>query len=376
MLSVSFPSGARAQELLGIIKGSEGPVTVDRPTPPPGRVVTVKAGSQEDVFEGDVIKTGLGAKALILLKDQTEITLGEEAEFEVTNVLFDPTAGQRSTTVRVLHGLARAVVPPIPNQKESVFTIETPTAVIGVRGSEGVADVENENTKFYCLDDTWRARNSDPNVPGDVPCPPKHFTEVSSGKAPTKALLIPAALLLQLQLATTLSSVAGAGGAAGVGAGTVAAGAGALGVAGAVTGIVLSQDNNKQNEENPPPGESCPDTGDLADTTLNTRQVVLQVWDDGDDENEDVIDLQVNGNSIVTDLTLTFAKQDIPVSFDCGLNELTVTGKSSIFKGVVSMALSFPAANVIEGTAEYTSKEFWIDEPFPNSVTKKVKVVK
>ena len=168
---------AAGQEVLGVLTASQGEVSISRPSPPPGRVLAVRAGVREQLFAGDVVKTGADALAKLLLRDDSLITLGEDSELEVTEALFEPAASKRSTTVKLLHGVARAVIPPVdsPNP-DSRFTIETRTAVVGVRGSEGGCQIAERvvekgdkkekrwATKCCSRLDKWRMFHKDKTV--------------------------------------------------------------------------------------------------------------------------------------------------------------------------------------------------------------------
>jgi hypothetical protein len=324
IIIIFLPKPVTAQEIIGQLVESEGQVSIDRPLPLPGQVIPVSAGAKEDLFEGDVVKTGLKSKAKIVLQDDSEIVLGEDGEMEIVQALFEPAAGRRSTTVRVFHGLARAVIPPIPNQKESSFTFETPTAVMGVRGSVGVTQVETEKAVLFCVEDTWKAKNIDPDVEGVAECPPEHMTEITKGKPPTKAVLIPAGLLAPILLQTTLGTTATAGG--GIGLGTAAATAGVLGgVAGGTLAIIELADDGGTG------GNGCKDTGESSNTIVNKRHITLSVRDwfniDGDR-----IDLVVNGVTILSNVELTGVGQDVEVDLNCGVNtvDMVITDEGSV----------------------------------------------
>jgi hypothetical protein len=159
-------SPAGAQEQLGILTAFKGDVSVVR-TAQPGQ--PVKANVQDKLFQGDVVRTGVGGTAKVLLKDDTLLTVGEETELEIAQALFEPAAGRRSTTVKLLHGVARAVVLPLENpHPDSRFSFDTPTAVIGVRGSEGACRVIRKDnrwkTKCCSRRDVWEVENKDPSV--------------------------------------------------------------------------------------------------------------------------------------------------------------------------------------------------------------------
>lgn len=196
-------ASAQQTEPLGMLTASQGEVSISRPEPPPGRVVKVRAGAMEQLFAGDVVKTGLNAKAKLLLSDESLITLGEESELEVTQALFEPAVGRRSTTVRLLHGLARSVVPPIAPHPESRFTVETPTAVLGVRGSELIVQV-NAETLAICAEGACDAQNADPAIRVVVNMKSGQYSIIRPGEPPTDPSPVSPALLERLRRLTTL----------------------------------------------------------------------------------------------------------------------------------------------------------------------------
>jgi hypothetical protein len=196
-------ASAQQTEPLGMLTASQGEVSISRPEPPPGRVVKVRAGAMEQLFAGDVVKTGLNAKAKLLLSDESLITLGEGSELEVTKALFEPAVGRRSTTVRLLHGLARSVVPPIAPHPESRFTVETPTAVLGVRGSELIVQV-NAETLAICAEGACDAQNADPAIRVVVNMKSGQYSIIRPGEPPTDPSPVSPALLERLRRLTTL----------------------------------------------------------------------------------------------------------------------------------------------------------------------------
>ena len=201
-------AAAQQSEPLGTVAASQGEVSIARAAPPPGQVVPVRAGVPEQIFEGDVVKTGLNAKARLLLRDDSFLTLAEETELEITKALYEPAAGLRSTTVRLLHGVARAVVPPNAPHPDSRFTMETPTAVIGVRGSELILQV-NEETLAICAQGPCEAGNVDPTIQVVVNLKAGQYTIVRPGERPTDPRPVPPRLLERLRRLTTIIQEAG-----------------------------------------------------------------------------------------------------------------------------------------------------------------------
>lgn len=183
---LAAPSGA--QDYLGILTAAQGNVAIVRAAQP-GQATPAKVRDQ--LFEGDIVQTDVGAKAKILLRDDTLLTVGEETELEITQALFEPAAGRRSTTVKILHGVARAVVLPLENpHPESKFSFDTPTAVIGVRGSEGACRVIRKDqdkkwiTKCCSRRDDWEVENKDTSLDKRrLKLPERNCTECELGES-------------------------------------------------------------------------------------------------------------------------------------------------------------------------------------------------
>lgn len=87
------------------------------------------AGSS--VLVGDVIDTGPGGSAQLVFGDDTKIAVGPNARFEVVEALFNR-GGSSRFTVTALRGSFRFISGRSPS---SSYSINTPTATIGIRGT-------------------------------------------------------------------------------------------------------------------------------------------------------------------------------------------------------------------------------------------------
>lgn len=90
--------------------------------------------------EADSIKTGATGKAKIVLSDGSVLTIGPLSMFYIKNVSEDRETGDRSANFELEEGAVRAKVAKL--QGGSTFTIETPTAVAGVRGTDFVVEMK------------------------------------------------------------------------------------------------------------------------------------------------------------------------------------------------------------------------------------------
>ena len=93
-----------------------------------------------DLEIGDILRTGSGSAAKVLLVDETMLTLGESPELEIESFLIGSGALRDPSVLRLLKGRARVVIGEAfggPTRVE----MHTPTAVIGVKGSAYFAEL-------------------------------------------------------------------------------------------------------------------------------------------------------------------------------------------------------------------------------------------
>jgi hypothetical protein len=91
--------------------------------------------ANSDLFFRDRCRTGDGARLEARLKDGTQLTLGEHANFVVDEFVYDPAKSRRELAVRVAKGAFLYVGGLIEGGPGARVRISTPTAAIGVRGT-------------------------------------------------------------------------------------------------------------------------------------------------------------------------------------------------------------------------------------------------
>lgn len=88
------------------------------------------------VFETDIIGTGVDSKLHLLFLDDTELTIGENAEFSVKNFTYQPENNRENkATLSFLRGAFLFVSGQVAKINKPDVTIETPVATIGIRGT-------------------------------------------------------------------------------------------------------------------------------------------------------------------------------------------------------------------------------------------------
>lgn len=176
------------------------------------QVEMVKLG--ESVLFQDLYETKEKAKLKLLFHDDSILSLGENTRLQITENIYDPGQGRRSTVVDMLSGSVRALVGKIFGGPGSRFEIHTSSAVAAARGTyfivwtfeRGGADP----TGVVNIGDSGKVevKNADSQVVGSVILGRNEFTVVDSGLPPSLPVVIDTAMLNSLLLSTEVKDQA------------------------------------------------------------------------------------------------------------------------------------------------------------------------
>ncbi|EJM99711.1 FecR domain-containing protein [Herbaspirillum sp. YR522] len=131
---------ARAQQATqaGIVKVLTGQVTVQRQ----GQDNVASVGLK--LYPGDRVVTGADAAAGITLRDDTLMSIGPGSSFVLEDFAFNESAGEGRIAVRLAKGTLRYVSGLIGKHSPSSQQVATPTATIGIRGTDFIVEVADE----------------------------------------------------------------------------------------------------------------------------------------------------------------------------------------------------------------------------------------
>jgi|KBSMisStandDraft_5_1062788.scaffolds.fasta_scaffold56179_3 ferric-dicitrate binding protein FerR (iron transport regulator) len=129
-LSVLFVSGSAFADKIGVaavvtnsVQGSSPPRAL---------------GVGNDVFSTEKIRTGESSAAQLLFLDSTSVSLAARSELTLDRFVYDPGRGVGNVVVTTGKGAFRFVT---GSQNPTNYSIKTPVATIGVRGT--IVDVHN-----------------------------------------------------------------------------------------------------------------------------------------------------------------------------------------------------------------------------------------
>jgi len=92
-------------------------------------------GLNTSVILNETVSTGAAARLEVTFKDNTRLTLGENARLTLDRYVFNPAAGRGTIRFRVV-GAFRFLSGQLSKLARSDVSVTTPVATIGVRGTE------------------------------------------------------------------------------------------------------------------------------------------------------------------------------------------------------------------------------------------------
>jgi len=129
---------ASAASPIGLVKVTEGLATVQRGD------ATLRAHLGLALQEGDVLRTGADGRMGVVLRDDTRLSLAPESEIQITHFVFAPAEGHLALVVKMASGVMAFVSGSIAKLSHDAVRIETPVAILGVRGTQFLAKVETQ----------------------------------------------------------------------------------------------------------------------------------------------------------------------------------------------------------------------------------------
>jgi len=106
-----------------------------------GSVFVVRGGAAEPaqagqmVYAADTLRTGADGRLGVTLNDDTRVSLGPSSELRLDRFAYAPAESQLALVLRVVRGVAAYVSGRIAKLAPDAIRLETPSAIVGVRGT-------------------------------------------------------------------------------------------------------------------------------------------------------------------------------------------------------------------------------------------------
>ncbi len=129
LLVGSSPVQAQQASAAGRVKVASGTAFVVRD----GRPIAAAPG--QVVLEADVLRTGADGRLGVTLNDDTRLSLGPTSEVRVDRFSYASTDGGLRLVLKFVRGVTTYVSGRIAKLSPDAVRLETPSAIVGVRGT-------------------------------------------------------------------------------------------------------------------------------------------------------------------------------------------------------------------------------------------------
>jgi len=127
--ALATPVIAQERPVAGRIKVSTGAAFIVRD----GAEIPAQLG--QNVFEADGLRTGGDGKIGVTLNDDTRLSLGPNSELKLERFTYAPAESTFGLALRFVKGAATYVSGRIAKLAPDSIRLETPAAIVGVRGT-------------------------------------------------------------------------------------------------------------------------------------------------------------------------------------------------------------------------------------------------
>lgn len=144
----------------------------------------VKIGDTIEV--NSTIKTAHNAKAQLLFKDKTVVTLGRDSEFKVNEYIFDMQRSKMRVKMRFKRGFFKTITGKIGHIAPKSYVMKTSNSTIGFRGTHLLMKLTEKEEFIACTQGLIEVRV----VGKDIEVPQDRFIRVTSSQAPSKVQIL------------------------------------------------------------------------------------------------------------------------------------------------------------------------------------------
>ncbi|OGQ57179.1 MAG: hypothetical protein A3J24_00255 [Deltaproteobacteria bacterium RIFCSPLOWO2_02_FULL_53_8] len=210
-----FAGYASAASIAGTMSFVQGTVFVMKETK---RNIFVQASVGDKLAEGDIIKTTKGSKAQVTLGDGSVIHIAANSQMQLKQYMVDRNRAERKIVVATTEGKLRFVVSKVVKAaataeskwKTSEFTVETPTAVAGIQGTDFVVTVSRGHTNVAVFEGYVKIGNASYLIKGSITLSANQSSTVKKDETPSEVKTVTDAQKNLMQLETTKQEQASA----------------------------------------------------------------------------------------------------------------------------------------------------------------------
>lgn len=133
----SLTARAAGGEAIGFVKTAHGDAMISTDSN------LVKAESGTPLYFGSMLKTGRESSLGVTFIDNTVMSFGPDTEVTINEYLYNPAKGNLKLAASIIKGTLHYISGVIAKLKPEAVTVNTPTGIIGVRGTRFAVKAED-----------------------------------------------------------------------------------------------------------------------------------------------------------------------------------------------------------------------------------------
>ena len=143
------------------------------------------------LYKGDILVTLAGARMQLKLNDESIITMVSNTRLTINKSVFDRAKKRFVSFLKMNIGRARFYIRKVRNMRHPEYRVKTPTAVVGVRGSDFLSEVSVIGTRITAFEETSLEVANEQFPEKFVVLNDYYQTMVKEGTLPTDPILVP-----------------------------------------------------------------------------------------------------------------------------------------------------------------------------------------
>ena len=104
---------------------------------------------KDKLYQQDQIRTLADSRAKLFFTDESILVLSDNTTIDIAKFQMNPQGGRQSAFMKVLHGSMRFIVTKVSAADKPDFEIEGKTAVMGIRGTDGIFESRSPDTIYF-----------------------------------------------------------------------------------------------------------------------------------------------------------------------------------------------------------------------------------
>ena len=115
----------------------------------PGDAKFRPAKLKDKLYQQDQIRTLADSRAKLFFTDESILVLSDNTSIDIAKFQLNPQGGRQSALMKMLQGSLRFIVTKVSSVDKPDFEIEGKTAVMGIRGTDGIFESRSPDNIYF-----------------------------------------------------------------------------------------------------------------------------------------------------------------------------------------------------------------------------------